>query len=36
MIMLLKEQKKIYGNRIAEEIFPGLKESEDEKIRKKI
>ena len=28
--------KKLYSNRIAEEIFPELKESEDEKIRKEI
>ena len=32
----IKRAKKSYGNRIAEEIFPELKDSEDEKIRKEI
>ena len=30
----IERTKKSYGNRIAEEIFPELKESEDEKIRR--
>lgn len=32
----IERAKKSYGNRIAEEIFPELKENEDEKIRKEI
>ena len=32
----IERAKKSYGNRIAEEIFPELKESEDEKIKKAI
>ena len=32
----IERAKKLYGNGIAEEIFPELKESDDEKIRKEI
>ena len=32
----IERAKKLYGNGIAEEIFPELKESKDEKIRKEI
>lgn len=32
----IERVKKSYGNIIAEEIFPELKESDDEKIRKEI
>ena len=32
----IERTKKLYSNGIAEEIFPELKESEDEKIRKEI
>lgn len=32
----IKRAKKYYGNRIAEEIFPELKESDDERIKKAI
>ena len=32
----IERTKKLYSNEIAEEIFPELKESEDEKIRKEI
>ena len=32
----IERAKKYYGNRITEEIFPELKKSEDEKIRKEI
>ena len=32
----IEKAKKLYSNGIAEEIFPELKESEDEKIRKEI
>ena len=34
MTRLLKEQKKSYGNGIAEEIFPELKEDDAERIKK--
>ena len=30
----IERAKKLYSNRIAEEIFPELKESDDERIRK--
>ena len=33
---VIERAKKLYGNGIAEEIFPELKESKDEKIRKEI
>ena len=32
----IERAKKLYGNGITEEIFPELRESEDEKIRKEI